>query len=114
MIIDLPNQFDKLKFLRHINLRDNRLEELNDGVLVMDGLEKLNVSQNKLIALPSPISNLAALTDLDISYNEIREVPADFGKLKLKRLAFAGNKLKVRGAASTCVRVWSLTECERR
>jgi Leucine-rich repeat (LRR) protein len=62
----------------------------------MDGLEKLNVSQNKLIALPSPIANLAALTDLDISYNEIREVPADFGKLKLKRLGFAGNKLKVR------------------
>jgi len=95
VIIELPNQFDKLRFLRHINLRDNRLEELNSGILVMDGLEKLNVAQNKLINLPEPISKLSSLTDIDLSYNEIREVPKDFGKLKLKRLAYAGNKLKV-------------------
>lgn len=62
----------------------------------MDGLEKLNVAQNKLIKLPSPIGSLSSLADLDISYNEIRELPADFGKLKLKRFGYAGNKLKVR------------------
>jgi hypothetical protein len=61
----------------------------------MDGLEKLNVAQNKLIGLPAPISKLSSLSDLDVSYNEIREVPDDFSKLKLKRLGYAGNKLKV-------------------
>jgi Leucine-rich repeat (LRR) protein len=93
------------QFLRHINLRDNRLEELNDGILVMDGLEKLNVSQNKLVKLPAPIGSLSGLADLDISYNEIREVPNDFGKLKLKKLGYAGNKLKVliRNVLCVCV-----------
>ncbi len=91
------------QFLRHINLRDNRLEELNDGILVMDGLEKLNVSQNKLVKLPAPIGSLSGLADLDISYNEIREVPNDFGKLKLKKLGYAGNKLKVLIVLCACV-----------
>jgi Leucine-rich repeat (LRR) protein len=57
--------------------------------------EKFNIAQNMLVALPSPIARLSALTDLDISHNEIRELPADFGKLKLRRLGYAGNKLKV-------------------
>lgn len=103
-------------------------QDLNDGILVMDGLEKLNVSQNKIIKLPSPIGSLSSLSDLDISYNEIRELPADFGKLKLKRFGFAGNKLKVefksfcskrskfsKGASSCCVAMHGnlLAECSR-
>ena len=63
-IIELPNQFDKLRFLRHINLRDNQLEEINDGVLVMDGMEKFNVGQNKLIALPNNIGILPTSIEL--------------------------------------------------
>jgi Leucine-rich repeat (LRR) protein len=62
---------------------------------VMDGLERFSVAQNKLTYLPSPIGRFAALYDLDISYNDIKELPADFGKLPLRRFGYAGNKLKV-------------------
>jgi len=72
-IVELPESFEKLSYLLHLDLTANQISQL-----------------------PLTIINLPYLSELLLADNAIWDLPEDFGRLRysLKRLCVAGNKIE--------------------
>ncbi|KAM9317659.1 DISP complex protein LRCH3 isoform 2-T2 [Pholidichthys leucotaenia] len=75
------------------DLSRNRLSELPLEVCLFVSLESLNLYQNCLRSLPEGLLNLQALTYLNISRNQLSVLPAVVCSLPLKVLIACNNKL---------------------
>ena len=81
----LPNQFNRLRKLKILDLSDNQLEGIiPDSLGFMTSLEELNLRNNKILGfLPRSIVNLTDLELLDLSNNELAgPIPDEIGALK--------------------------------
>ncbi|XP_069566591.1 DISP complex protein LRCH3 isoform X3 [Brachyistius frenatus] len=75
------------------DLSRNRLSELPLEVCLFVSLESLNLYQNCLRSLPDGLLNLQALTYLNLSRNQLSVLPAVVCSLPLKVLIACNNKL---------------------
>ncbi|MFF4415240.1 COR domain-containing protein, partial [Streptosporangium sp. NPDC001559] len=61
--------------LTDLNISNNQLAALPEGMAALTGLTDLNISNNQLAALPEGMAALTGLTDLNISNNKLRVIP---------------------------------------
>ncbi len=68
--------------LEELNLEDNNILELPEGVKHLKKLRKLNLGSNSLLALPSNIKHLIGLEELRISgYSYVEALPIELAEL---------------------------------
>ena len=79
LVTPLVRHLDSLKSL---NLRDNTIQELPEGLGALKKLEALNLSSNELRALPSDLGSLEALRLLNLRNNQIEALPPTIGSLE--------------------------------
>ncbi len=92
-ISNFPRAFYQTK-LKGIQLRENNLTELPDGISQMDSLSSLVLYKNMLKKLPSDFYELSQLSFLDLYYNELEYISSkikDFNRLTV--LYLSNNKL---------------------
>ncbi|XP_036359576.1 leucine-rich repeat protein 1-like isoform X1 [Octopus sinensis] len=115
----LDSRIPSLKYLQHLDLADNVLQELpeafsrillTDLILkgnqfsnfpqilleppLCDNLTVLDLSSNQLQRLPSHIDNLRKLQILKVSRNQLKQLPINIGNLSsLKNLDISNNQL---------------------
>ncbi|XP_035986073.1 DISP complex protein LRCH3 isoform X2 [Fundulus heteroclitus] len=80
----LPDGLVNLQALTHLNLSRNQLSVL-PAVVCSLPLKVLIASNNKLVSLPEDLGQLRHLTELDVSCNEIRTLPSQMGQLEALR-----------------------------
>jgi Leucine-rich repeat (LRR) protein len=83
---EIPDGIKDFQSLEELDLRGNRLESFNNGILQLKNLKKLTISSNSISQLPD-LSSLRNLEYLDCSSNRLLEIPESiFSLLKLKIL----------------------------
>ena len=88
---EIPDGIKDFQSLEELNIKGNRLESFNDGILEHKNLKKLIISSNGISQLPD-LSSLSNLEYLDCSSNGLLEIPESvFSLLKLKTLDFGYN-----------------------
>lgn len=70
-LTELPKEFGKFKYLKHLNLSHNLLTDLPQEIANLKNLKELNLSWNKFNEIPQQIGKLQLLTVLNLSYNPI-------------------------------------------
>ncbi|KFM62887.1 Leucine-rich repeat-containing protein 58, partial [Stegodyphus mimosarum] len=116
----IPENINKFKNLKHIDLSNNFLTEINEAVFELTqlniliarnnflgdfslpkkfgqlhNLEELNLSGNLFKTVPPEIIDIHSLKSLYMGGNQLEEVPRDIWKLeKLEVLYLGGNNLK--------------------
>ena len=96
-LIPLPNLPPSLKNLK---LNSNSFMSIPPSIYSAPNplikLEKLDLSDNNLAAIPEGIQNLVSLVELNLDQNTIIAVPESVGKLsKLKALSLRRNQIRV-------------------
>lgn len=91
--------------LKQLKLNNNNflsipsiLYENNNNYFCLTKLEKLDISNNNLAVLPDGISNLTNISELNVDNNAIVELPNGIGELKtLKTLSLMNNQISAGG-----------------
>jgi Leucine-rich repeat (LRR) protein len=83
---EVPQGLDKLPQLKFLNLMKNKLTTWHPSIFALPQLEVLNIRQNKLTDLPEDIHKLTQLKRLNLAKNKIKGLPQSIGKLKNLRL----------------------------
>jgi hypothetical protein len=78
----LPKSINQLKFLQHLDLRNNNLTELPESIGQLEYLEELILHDNKLRSIPNSIGNLKNLGILHLENNELTTLPDTICNLK--------------------------------
>lgn len=88
---EIPDTIKDFQSLENLNIKGNRLESFNNGILELKNLKKLTISSNSISQLPD-LSSLSNLEYLDCSSNRLLEIPESvFSLTKLKTLNFGFN-----------------------
>lgn len=87
----LPDNWDKMPFLRQLNLAQNQLEQLPATLNACAWLKTLHVNKNKLQRLGRYFSAFQRLEELDLADNVLNQVP-DL-PAGLRKINLAGNQL---------------------
>lgn len=61
--------------LSHIDLRNNRIQELPDELCTLLNLVELKLDYNFLTGLPEDMNNLKVLQHLSVSQNNLKAIP---------------------------------------
>ncbi|KAM4565952.1 DISP complex protein LRCH3 isoform 2-T2 [Odontesthes bonariensis] len=80
----LPDGLQNLQALTYLNLSRNQLSVLPPVVCSLP-LKVLIACNNKLVSLPEELGQLRHLTELDVSCNEIQMLPSQVGQLEALR-----------------------------
>ncbi len=80
-ITTLMKEIGFLSKLEYLNLRINNLKKLPTSIGLLSKLQYLNLSSNDLIKLPQSIGKLMALKELNLSNNKLNDVPESIGDL---------------------------------
>ena len=87
-------EFSQLKSLVKLDLANNQIEDIGEGVCTLVHLSRLLLRNNKLTSLPDNFGDMVSLTELDASFNSIETIPASVGNLEnLLRLNVESNKI---------------------
>jgi len=90
-----PSEILRIKSLKHLALRRNRLNDLPKNIGFLSNLEWLDLRINELERLPNAIGLLYKLKNLNFSSNNLTTIPESIGELlTLKKLNLSNNKLK--------------------
>ncbi|KKL28523.1 hypothetical protein LCGC14_2374280 [marine sediment metagenome] len=90
-----PHEILRLKFLKRLALRRNRIEHLPKEIGFLSNLEYLDLRLNNLETLPNAIGLLFKLENLNVSSNNLMTLPDSIGEmLMLKNLNLSNNKLR--------------------
>jgi len=90
-----PSKILNLKFLKHLALRRNRIQNLPKSIGFFSNLEYLDMRINKLETLPNSIGLLLKLKHLNLSSNHLMMIPDSIGELLLlKTLNLSNNRVK--------------------
>lgn len=80
--------------LRYLELSDNKLAELPEGINAWQQLQVLHLSGNRLTELPQSMASLKKLYHLNLSYNLLRSLPPVLDRMSgLRELNLIGNPL---------------------
>ncbi|KPP69638.1 leucine-rich repeat and calponin-like domain-containing protein 3-like [Scleropages formosus] len=110
---ELPVEVCTFVSLESLNLHQNCLRSLPEGLVHLQALTYLNISRNQLSTLPAPVCSLPlkdvscneiqvlppqvgqleALRDLNIRRNNLVRLPPELAELPLVRLDFSCNKV---------------------
>ena len=80
-LTEVPDALTKLTDVEVLDLSDNELTKLPDGLKNLNQLKTLLLSGNKLDELPGDVCQLKTLTTLDVAYNKIKTVPETISNL---------------------------------
>lgn len=72
--------------MKILDLRDNRIKQISDGICLLQGLVRLDISNNALTHLPSSLSALAHLVNLQVEGNPIRNIRSDILQCGTQRI----------------------------
>ncbi|KAI4383509.1 hypothetical protein MLD38_009340 [Melastoma candidum] len=95
-VTELPESIGKLRNLKGLYTRNNRLRRLPETFGKLGNLARLNVSLNRLRRLPATIGALEQLEVFDARWNSDLdgEIPGEFGMLQsLKSLKLTGTRI---------------------
>ena len=91
----VPDALTKMTDLEVLDLSDNKLAELPEGLKNLNQLTTLVLSGNRLEEIPSVVCQLKTLTTLDVAYNTISRLPESISNLdKLTTINLSYNELK--------------------
>ncbi len=91
----LPENIEKLKFLKSLNLEKNEISILPLTIGSLKRLEYLNLSKNKIKYLDESVCDLTQMKWLNLKNNRLKELPRCIGKLQyLIHLNLEGNPLE--------------------
>ncbi|OQX96266.1 MAG: hypothetical protein B6I24_11695 [Bacteroidetes bacterium 4572_128] len=91
----IPSDIEKLIYLQHLDLSNNRIIYIAENIDSLKNLQVLILSGNKITKIPEQIGNLQNLEILILSANKITELTDSIGNLKkLKVLNLRKNLLK--------------------
>jgi len=111
-ITNLPDGLGDLASLRELSLVGNQLTSLPRSLCtgsLTSSLKLLNLSENKIILLPNYFCNLRQLVTLNVSKNQLKLLPPSLGKLaSLKHLHASGNNLRVLPGSFSSLRLDTL------
>lgn len=94
-LTELPEGLKNLNQLTTLVLSGNKLEELPGIVCQLKTLTTLDAAYNAISRVPESISNLNQLTTLNLGYNELEEIPKNLCQLKkLTTLDITSNPIK--------------------
>lgn len=89
-------KYQKLAFLKSFKANKCGLTSIHSSFYLMSGLDEIQLQENKLSHLPDGISNLKSLTKFSCYQNQLEDLPIDFFQLsRLKVADIYYNKLEV-------------------
>ena len=71
----IPEGINQLEKLRKLNISNNLLTAFPDSTLALKNLEEFSISNNKIPAIPEDITKLTKLRKLNISFNQFTTFP---------------------------------------
>ena len=92
VIQELPEGLGALKKLEALNVSSNELRAIPSGLGSLEALRFLNLRNNQIEALPTTIGSLAQLMEINLDFNRLEELPAEIGSLDLISLSVYGNR----------------------
>lgn len=93
----LPENISKFRNLKHIDLSNNFLTEINEAIFGLETLNILVARNNSLgdFSLPKKLGSLQNLEELNLSGNLFQTIPPEITDIKsLKSLYMGGNQLE--------------------
>ncbi|KAI8571172.1 hypothetical protein RHMOL_Rhmol01G0097900 [Rhododendron molle] len=87
----LPDEIGNLISLRTLDLAQNNLNTLPDGICDLTCLKRLRLDDNNVSHLPSGIGMLTSLESLNLERNSLCTLPETIGKLSCLKELFVGN-----------------------
>jgi len=92
---NLPESIGSFKYLEHLDLCDNNLNEIPKSIGSLTSLKSLWLSNNNIRNIPKSIGSLKTLVSLKLNNNKILKIPRSIKKLtNLKYLDLKNNKLR--------------------
>lgn len=76
-IVTIPDEIAQLKKLATLNLDNNCVEQISEGLSTLKNLKSLDLSCNKLVDLSDKIANMQSLKKLDLSNNPFDMLPPE-------------------------------------
>lgn len=93
-IVELPNDFKKLKYVVSVNLLGNNFESFPIALTELKQLEEISLSSNQLKHVGQEIGRLTNLRILIMNNNQLNSLPDELGQLEnLLYLELGNNKL---------------------
>ncbi len=81
LLKELPKEIGQLKWVRQLNLTNNRLTAIPAECGKLDDLEVLDLSANLLRIFPAQICQLPSLIELRLADNQLTELPEDIADI---------------------------------
>ena len=93
-LTSIDESFYEMTGLDEIQLQENLLERLPEGISSLENLAKFSCYKNKLTTLPSDFFELKKLKVADLYYNQLEVIPKELGNLdSLEVLYLSHNKI---------------------
>lgn len=90
----LPNQITLIDNIYELNVRNNKLKEINERFGELKSLRILDLSLNQISDLPNSFGKLTSLKKLYLEVNKFTKIPSSVFKMKnLEFLSMRRNKL---------------------
>jgi len=95
-LTSVPASVFKLKNLEELNLSNNAITHIPDGISNLLCLKRLDISCNSLVSITPRISSCTSLEYLNLSNNQLTTLPSSLCLLKKLRSVLAhGNNLNI-------------------
>lgn len=93
---EVPEELQKLKNLRTVDLSDNKIPQLPSWFVEFNNMKNLTINNSKLASLPEEFGQLKKLEVIHLCGNALSSIPASFSNLSnLKSLNLSSNRLTV-------------------
>lgn len=100
-VSNIPAGLEGLVHLSDVDLSENQLVKIPEGLLTLPNLKRLNLSSNRISEISPAIDKWQHLETLILSRNEIKAMPSSLCKLvKIRRLYLNDNQLDFEGIPS--------------
>ena len=108
-VSNIPPALEGLVYLEDIDLSENGLTKIPEGLLTLPNLKRLNIGSNSLSEISPGIEVWTQLETLILSRNQIKTMPNSLCKLvRVKKLYLNDNKLDFEGIPSGMGKMSSL------